>query len=82
MQIRCTSSQVGKRIAADANRGWQQGGLTPPTKALGPVPPRSMPVIEMEIQEGVLRGEEMSHLTASQSVCSRRHLSLSASGSR
>lgn len=54
MQIRCTSSQVGKRIATDANCSWQPGGLTPPTKTLGPVPPRSMPVIEMEIQEGVL----------------------------
>lgn len=54
----------------DANCSWQRGDLTPPTKALGPVPPRSAPVIEMEIQEGVLQGEEMSHLTASQSVCS------------
>lgn len=55
----------------DANCSWQPGGLTPSTKALGPVPPRSAPVIEMEIQEGLLQGEEMSHLTASQSVCSR-----------
>lgn len=55
----------------DANCSWQPGGLTPPTKTLGLVPPRIAPVIEMEIQEGVLQGEEMSHLTASQSVCSR-----------
>lgn len=59
MQIRRTSSQVGKRIAADANCSWQPGGLTPPTKSLCPVPPRSMLVIEMEIQEVVLKGEEM-----------------------
>lgn len=72
MQIRRTSSQVGKRIAADANCSWQPGGLTPPTKTLCLVPPRNMPVIEMEIQEGVLKGEEMSHLTSSQSLCSCR----------
>lgn len=33
----------------DANCSWQPGGLTPPTKALCPVPPRSAPVIEVEI---------------------------------
>lgn len=31
-----------------------------------------MPAIEMEMQEGALKGEEMSHLTSSQSLCSCR----------
>lgn len=33
----------------DANHCWQWGGLTPPTQAPGRVPPRRLPVIEMEI---------------------------------
>lgn len=57
----------------DANCSWQAGDLTPPTKAQGPLPLRSAPVIEMEILEGVLEGEEVSHLTASQSVSSPCH---------
>lgn len=48
----------------DANCRWQPGGLTPPTEALGPVPPRNVPAIEMEIQKGELQGEAMSHPTA------------------
>lgn len=58
-----------ENISIDANCSWQPVGLTPPTKALGPVPPRSAPVIEMEIHGECFRGEEISHLTASLSVC-------------